>query len=318
MIMNKMTFALVVALTLLSCTDHQQKDNTMTEQKVTFLNKDLNLNLAGILRLPEGFDQNKDYPAVVVTGPMLSIKEQAQSVYAERLTEAGYVTLVFDGSFFGESEGMPRFQELPNVKESDIEAAVDYLVGLPYVDAERIGGLGICGSGSYMSVAGVKEPRLKAITAIVPAISDISTSPMMGFFRPEAEVVAAKAAYEKGEGGLMFLDFMPRAFDEGAAYYYTARGNRKGWSNQVVAWSQLELVKYNVTAIMKDMKKPYLVVSGENAWSRPSSTEIFEAVPHGNKEMVVLPVASHFDLYDLEPFVSQGMEHILPFFGKNL
>ena len=125
---------------------------------------------------------------------MLSIKEQAQSVYAERLTEAGYVTLVFDGSYFGESEGMPRFQELPNVKESDIEAAVDYLVGLPYVDAERIGGLGICGSGSYMSVAGVKEPRLKAITAIVPAISDISTSPMMGFFRPEAEVVAAKAA----------------------------------------------------------------------------------------------------------------------------
>ena len=58
------------------------------------------------LRLPEGFDQNKDYPAVVVTGPMLSIKEQAQSVYAERLTEAGYVTLVFDGSYFGESEGM--------------------------------------------------------------------------------------------------------------------------------------------------------------------------------------------------------------------
>ena len=70
----------------------------MTEQRVTFLNKDLNLNLAGILRLPEGFDQNNDYPAVVVTGPMLSIKEQAQSVYAERLTEAGYVTLVFDGS----------------------------------------------------------------------------------------------------------------------------------------------------------------------------------------------------------------------------
>lgn len=61
----------------------------MTEQKITFLNKELHLRLAGILRLPSEFDQSKDYPAVVVTGPMLSIKEQAQSVYAERLTEEG-------------------------------------------------------------------------------------------------------------------------------------------------------------------------------------------------------------------------------------
>lgn len=249
---------------------------------------------------------------------MLSVKEQAQSVYAERLTEAGYVTLVFDGTYFGESEGMPRGQELPDVKESDIEAAVDYLTGLPFVDNDRIGGLGICGSGSYMSVAGVKEPRLKAVTAIVPAISDISTSPMMGFFRPEDEVKAAKEAYDKGEGGMMYLNFMPRAFDEGAAYYYSSRGTHPRWSNQVVAWSQLELVKYNVTEIMKGMQKPYLVISGENAWSRPSSEEIFAAVPHDNKAMHVIPEASHFDMYDLAPFVSEAFEFILPFFAENL
>ena len=319
------TLAALAFVLLTACTQNTEKEiesnqtsNTMTEQKMVFLNKELNLNLAGILRLPAEFDLGKKYPAVVITGPMLSIKEQAQSVYATRLTEAGYVTLVFDGSYFGESEGMPRFQELPDVKESDIEAAVDYLSSLPYVDADHIGGLGICGSGSYMSVAGVKEPRLKAVTAIVPAISNIATAPMMGFFKPEDEVVKAKEAYDKGEGELMHLNFMPRAFEEGAAYYYSARGNRKGWSNQVVAWSQLELIKYNVTEIMKGMQKPYLVISAEKAWSRPSSTEIFEAVPHTNKQMVVLPEASHFDLYDLEPYVSQAMEHIVPFFEKNL
>ena len=290
----------------------------MDTQKVVFLNKQLNLRLAGLLRIPTNFDLSKNYPAVVVTGPMLSVKEQAQSVYAERLTEAGYVTLVFDGAYFGESEGLPRGQELPEVKESDIEAAVDYLVSLPYVDSERIGGLGICGSGSYRSVAGVKEPRLKAITAIVPAIADISTSPMMGFFKPEAEVLAAKEAYDKGEGELMFLNFMPRAFDEGAAYYYSARGTHPRWSNQVIAWSQLELVKYNVPNIMKDMTKPYCVISGENAWSRPSSEDVFNAVPHTNKEMHVIPEASHFDMYDLAPFVSEAFDYILPFFGKNL
>ena len=290
----------------------------MDAQKVVFMNKALDLRLAGILYIPEAFDLSKNYPAVVVTGPMLSVKEQAQSVYAKKLTEAGYVTLVFDGAYFGESEGTPRGQELPDVKESDIEGAVDYLCSLPYVDKERIGGLGICGSGSYMSVAGVKEPRLKAITAIVPAIADISTSPMMGFFKPEAEVLAAKEAYDKGEGELMYLNFMPRAFEEGAAYYYSSRGTHPRWSNQVVAWSQLELVKYNVPNIMKDMTKPYCVISGENAWSKPSSEDVFNAVPHSNKEMHVIPEAGHFDMYDLAPFVSKAFDYILPFFGKYL
>ena len=264
------------------------------------------------------FNLSDNYPAIVVTGPMLSVKEQAQSVYAERLTKAGYVTLVFDGTYFGESEGTPRGQELPEVKQSDIEGAVDFLCSLPFVDNNRIGGLGICGSGSYMSVAGVKEPRLKAITAIVPAIADISKSAMAGFFRPEEEVKAAKEAYERGEGGLMHLNFMPRAFDEGAAYYYSSRGTHPRWSNQVVAWSQLELVKYNVVNIMKDMKKPYLVITGENVWSREASTEVFNAVPHSNKEMHVIPEASHFDMYDLAPFVSEAFEFIVPFFEKNL
>ena len=83
------------------------------------------------------------------------------------------MTLVFDGSYFGESAGTPRYQELPDVKETDIEGAADFLASIPYVDENRIGGLGICGSGSYMSVAGVKAPRLKTVAAIVPAIADI-------------------------------------------------------------------------------------------------------------------------------------------------
>lgn len=290
----------------------------METQKIVFKNKELDLRLSGLLYLPDDFDLNKDYPAMVVTGPMLSVKEQAQSVYAKRLTENGYVTLVFDGAYFGESQGYPRQQELPDVKQSDIEGAVDYLCGLEYVDCERIGGLGICGSGSYMSVAGVKEPRLKVITAIVPAISDISTSAMAGFFLPEEDVIAAKEAYENGDGELVHLNFMPRAFDEGAAYYYSARGNMPRWSNDVVAWSQLELVKYNVCDIMKDMEKPYLVITAENAWSRQASAEVFDVVPVDEKEMHIIPEASHFDMYDLEPYVSKAFEHITPFFNKTL
>ncbi|MBF8970013.1 alpha/beta hydrolase [Streptococcus sp. NLN76] len=290
----------------------------MEIQKVVFKNKELDLRLAGNLHLPAEFDLNNDYPAIVVTGPMLSLKEQAQSVYAQKLTEAGYVTLTFDGAYFGESQGFPRQQELPDVKQSDIEGAIDFLESLPYVDSNRIGGLGMCGSGSYMSVAGVKEPRLKAITAVVPAISDISTSPMTNFFMPEEEVKAAKEAFENGTGELIHLNFQPRAFEEGAQYYYSSRGNRPGWSNQVVAWSQLELLTYNVKNIMEDMTKPYLVVTAENAWSQPASREIFDAAKSAVKEWVVVPEASHFDMYDLFPFVDVAFDAILPFFEKNL
>lgn len=289
----------------------------MDTQKVVFMNKDLNLRMAGVLRLPDQFDLSKDYPAVVVCGPMLSVKEGAQSIYAKKLAQLGYVTLTYDGSYFGESEGEPRQQELPDVKESDIEGAVDFLSALPFVDSDRIGGLGICGGGSYMSVAGVKEPRLKAITAVVPAISNIATSPMAGFFAPEEQAKADKAAYEAGTGEIKYLNFMPRNFDEGAAFYYTSRGNTERYDNRAVEWSQLELVKYNVPEIMKDMKKPYLVISGENAWSRPASTEVYDAVP-GNKEMHVIPEAGHFDMYDLAPYVPEAFEYIKPFFEKNL
>lgn len=289
----------------------------MDTQKVVFMNKDLNLRMAGVLWLPDQFDLSKDYPAVVVCGPMLSVKEGAQSTYAKKLAQLGYVTLTYDGSYFGESEGEPRQQELPDVKESDIEGAVDFLSALPFVDSDRIGGLGICGGGSYMSVAGVKEPRLKAITAVVPAISNIATSPMAGFFAPEEQAKADKAAYEAGTGEIKYLNFMPRNFDEGAAFYYTSRGNTERYDNRAVEWSQLELVKYNVPEIMKDMKKPYLVISGENAWSRPASTEVYDAVP-GNKEMHVIPEAGHFDMYDLAPYVPEAFEYIKPFFEKNL
>ena len=111
----------------------------------------------------------------------------------------------------------------------------------------------------------------------------------------------------------------------------------------MVAWSQLELVKYNVVNIMREMTKPYLVITGENAWSREASTEVFNAVPLPEKaaiereqsqaglnsaereqartkfkEMHVIPEASHFDMYDLAPFVSEAFEFIVPFFNKNL
>ena len=78
------------------------------------------------------------------------------------------------------------------------------------------------------------------------------------------------------------------------------------------------MMECNVASIMKGMEKPCCVITGENAWSRGAPEEVFRAVPHGAKNMHVIPEAGHFDMYDLEPFVSEAFGHILPFFGKNL
>lgn len=111
-------------------------------KKVSF--KKFDLNLAGLLFLPDGFDADAKYPAVVVTHPGGGVKEQCSSLYAWHLARAGYVALAFDASHQGESEGLPRCLEDPFSRVEDIRSAVDYLVTLPYVDEERIGAMGVC------------------------------------------------------------------------------------------------------------------------------------------------------------------------------
>lgn len=160
---------------------------------VSFENEDSGLNLDGMLFLPKGFDESRTYPAAIVTGPMLSVKEQAQSIYAERLAEAGYVSMVFDYSYFGESDGEPRQLEVPEIKASDISSAVSYLQSLPYVDSASISGVGICGSGSYMPYAATMDERIAAVVSVVPATT-MNTMINMPIEQAEAD----RSAYEAG------------------------------------------------------------------------------------------------------------------------
>ena len=142
------SFALVSMGVMASAESVAQAPADVISEDVSFANTDSGLTLSGILYTPAEMTRDALNPAIIVTGPMLSVKEQAQSVYAQRLAAEGYVTLVFDYSTFGESEGEPRSLEVPDLKASDIRSAVTFLQGLSYVDDERIGGVGICGSGA--------------------------------------------------------------------------------------------------------------------------------------------------------------------------
>lgn len=137
----------------------------VTVQKVTFKNQ-YQMKVAGNLFIPKALDRNARNPAIVVGHPMGAVKEQSSNLYATKLAEQGFVTLSLDLSFWGESEGQPRNAVLPDVYAEDFSAAVDFLRTQAFVDRERIGVLGICGSGSFVVSAAKIDPRMKAIATV--------------------------------------------------------------------------------------------------------------------------------------------------------
>ncbi len=124
--------------------------------------KALYWDIAADLLFPPDFDENKKYPAIISSHPIGSCKEQTSgNVYGQALADAGFVVLVPDASFQGESGGEPRFIEDPSFRVEDYRYACDYLVTLPFVDENRIGVLGICGGGGY-SISAAKSERRKS------------------------------------------------------------------------------------------------------------------------------------------------------------
>jgi hypothetical protein len=136
-------------------------------KKVTIKNKNgQNVTVSAILNFPPGFEESKKYPAIVVTHPGGGVKEQTAGTYGRKLAEQGFVTLVHDASYQGESTGEPRQLENPYIRTEDISATIDYLTTLAYVDADSIGAFGICAGGGYTANAAINDRRIKAVGTV--------------------------------------------------------------------------------------------------------------------------------------------------------
>src|SRR5437016_13376813 len=157
--------AVTVAADMSNGADNFYKSDKVTAQKVTFKNQ-YNMTVAGNLFIPNNLNQSAKRPAIVVGHPMGAVKEQSANLYAQKLAEQGFVTLSLDLSFWGESEGQPRNAVLPDLYAEDFSAAVDFLGTRPLVDRDRLGVLGICGSGGFVISAARIDPRLRAIAAV--------------------------------------------------------------------------------------------------------------------------------------------------------
>ena len=282
--------------------------------------------IVGDLHLPEKFNPETQYPSVVVTGSVTSVKEQNSGVYAKSLAERGYIALAFDHRYWGASEGYPRALEDPFSKVEDIRAAVDFLVSTEGVNPSEIYGVGVCAGSGYMAVATAEDERIQATAFVAGAY----TSPTVfeSWFggaegletaKDEAEV-QVKSFEETG-----IVDYRlavnrnniesgaipdPLAID-----YYLNRARTAGWQNRMAKMSMAYLFQFDSMAAARSITTPALVVHSDGAVSSDTAKE-FYSVLEGDKSLTWLESANHFNFYDDSETVNASIDAIDEFFDR--
>ncbi len=308
--------------------------DNVTRTHVTYDNR-YGIEIAADLYTPVDLDESQKYPAIVIGPPYGGVKEQGPGVYANQLAQRGFVVLAFDPSYNGESGGSERHASSPDVFTEDFSAGVDYLGLLDYVDRDRIGAIGICGSGGFALSAAQVDTRIKAVATA--SMYDISRSTRNGFgdtmtdeARDELLDQLGEQRWEDAENGYPEYipswpaeptETVPEGMDaiteEFYTYYATERGFNPRARANFTTTSQLPFINYSLLDHLNDISpRPVLLIIGENAHSRYFSEDVYEEIT-GPKELYVVPDANHIDLYDdtskipfdkLESFFNEAFE----------
>lgn len=289
-------------------------DPEISVQGVRFKNR-FGVELAGHLYLPQNFDASKKYAAIAVCGPFGAVKEQASGLYAQEMARRGFVTMAFDPSFTGESEGQPRYVASPDINTEDFSAAVDFLSLLDFVDPDRVGIIGICGWGGLALNAAAIDTRIKA--TVTSTMYDMSRVNANGYFdamdddaRYELKQQLNTQRLEDARNGRYTLaggvadvlpDDAPWFVKDYHAYYKTKRGYHKRSLNSNSGWNKTSALSFINTpqlAYSDEIRSAVLMIHGEKAHSRYFSEDAFKKLRGDNKELLIIPEATHVDLYD--------------------
>lgn len=309
------------------------KSDKVEHTKVTFHNR-YGLTLAADLYKPAG--ASGKLAAVAVSGPFGAVKEQVSGLYAQTLAENGYLTIAFDPSYTGESAGEPRYVASPDINTEDFSAAVDYLFSRDDVDTARVGVLGICGWGGIAIQAAINDPRIKATVA--STMYDMTRVSANGYFDGENTAAARNAkraalaaqrtedyrngAYRRAGGVIDPLpDDAPQFVKDYYAYYKTPRGYHSRSLNSNEGWnttSVLPFLNFKFFEYAGELENAVLIVHGEKAHSRYFGEATYQKLKGDNKELYIVPGASHVDLYDGGENRVIPWDIIVAFFNKNL
>lgn len=291
------------------------------------------LKVAGILNIPKNAEDKKN-PAIVCVHPGSSCKEQTAGIYAEKLAELGYVTIVFDASYQGESEGEPRYIEDPAARVEDIRSAVDYLTTLDFVDEDRIGVLGVCAGGGYAVNAAMTERRIKAVGTVVGAnigrVNRESSDPIKTL-----EAIAKQRTAEARGAETMITNCIPRNQEEreqagitdidiveAVDYYTTSRGQSPNSPNKLNFTSLDSVIGFDAFHLADELlTQPLQIIVGsvQGAFgSYRDGHELYNKAASKKKDLFIVEGASHYDLYDREEPVRKAVEKLEAFYKENL
>ncbi|MDF7676906.1 alpha/beta hydrolase [Neisseriaceae bacterium ESL0693] len=305
--------------------DNFYQSNKVTVQRITF-NNQYNMQVVGNLFIPKTFNQHHRYPAIIVGHPMGAVKEQSANLYATKMAEQGFITLSFDLSFWGESEGWPRNAVSADIYAEDFSAAVDYLGSQSFIDKNNIGVIGICGSGSFAISAAKIDPRIKAIATV--SMYDMGAANRQGLNHSvtlaqrkqiiaaaaqqrDAEFTGAETKYTSGTVHKINADSSPveREFFD---FYRTPRGEftPENTSSDLTTHPTLTSnVKFMNFYPLNDIDiispRPILFIAGEIAHSIEFSKMAYQQAAQP-KELYIVPDAGHVDLYDRVDLIPFG------------
>lgn len=304
--------------TLMNILYAQDSDRTfpvsdkVTVESVRFKNR-FGITLAADLYKPKQAEGK--LPAIAVSGPFGAVKEQSSGLYAQTMAERGFLAIAFDPSYTGESSGEPRYVASPDINTEDFSAAVDFLSIREDVDPERIGIIGICGWGGMALNAAAIDTRIKATVTVT--MYDMSRVNANGYF----DAMDADARYELRKklnaqrtidarngsyalaGGVVdpLPEDAPQFVKDYYDYYKTKRGYHKRSLNSNNGWnvtSSLSFINTPLLTYSDEIRSAVLMIHGEKAHSRYFSEDVFKKLKGDNKELLIIPGASHVDLYD--------------------
>lgn len=304
--------------TLMNILYAQDSDRTfpvsdkVTVESVRFKNR-FGITLAADLYKPKQAEGK--LPAIAVSGPFGAVKEQSSGLYAQTMAERGFLAIAFDPSYTGESSGEPRYVASPDINTEDFSAAVDFLSIREDVDPERIGVIGICGWGGMALNAAAIDTRIKATVTVT--MYDMSRVNANGYF----DAMDADARYELRKklnaqrtidarngsyalvGGVVdpLPEDAPQFVKDYYDYYKTKRGYHKRSLNSNNGWnvtSSLSFINTPLLTYSDEIRSAVLMIHGEKAHSRYFSEDAFKKLKGDNKELLIIPGASHVDLYD--------------------
>ena len=312
------------------------KSEKVDHKKITFMNR-YGITLAADMYIPKNAEGK--LPAIAVSGPFGAVKEQCSGLYAQTMTERGFLTIAFDPSYTGESGGLPRYMASPDINTEDFMAAVDFLCVQDNVDADKIGIIGICGWGGMAINAAALDTRIKATVA--STMYDMTRVNANGYFDEEDSEEARFAKkqamctlrteeYKKGEysraGGCVPLPVPDDApfFVKDYSEYYKGRCYHERSLNSNEGWNSIGCQSFMNQPILKysnEIRSAVLIIHGEKAHSYYFGKDAYEAMIKNskyaeNKELLTIPDAVHMDLYDnldIIPF-----DRIDEFFKTNL